>query len=118
MMSQIRPLLLADNALMAVVNDVVPSPSERLDNIILFETAPIDNDGCTQRVRIKLTAICDTEAQAAIIYERICAVLITPSDRPLTGDILRVGINGGGSLYDEARKKYHKITYLIITARS
>lgn len=117
-MSKIRPLLLADAQLMAIIHDVVPTPSDRLDNVILYEVTPIDNDGRTQRVRIKLTAICDTEAQAAVIYQRICAALITPDDRPLTRGILRVVINGGGSLYDAGRNKYHKILYLQVTARS
>lgn len=118
MITQIRAILLADAALMSIVNAIEPKPSSRLDNIIMYEVAPISNDGTKEVSRVQLTTVCDTEAQWDAAYKRICKLLITRDDRPLTNTILSVSVNGGGSLYDDGRKKYHKIVYLNITARS
>jgi len=117
LIKQIRTILLADSELMSIVNAVVPKPSARLDNIILYEVSPISNDGIKDVSRVQLTTVCDTEEQWSIAYERIKELLVTTDDRPLTATILAVKVNGGGSAYDDGRKKYHKIVYLNITSK-
>jgi len=118
MITEIRTILLADHDLMSIVNEVVPSPTERVDNVIIYEVSPISDDGIKQVSRVKLTTVCDTEAQWAVASERIRELLITKDDRPLTNSILSVAVNGGGSAYDTDRKKYHKFIFLNITTRS
>jgi hypothetical protein len=116
---EIRTILLADSALMALISAIEPKPSkDTKNNIIMFEETPTSNNGVTNRVRIQFTVVCDTEEQFGHIYARICEDLLTPDDRPLTQSIRKVEINGGGSLYDSDRRKYHKIIYLNILARS
>lgn len=117
-MPEIRTILLADAQLMVLITAIVPKPTSLLTNLIMFEETPINNDGVKQAVRIQLTAVCDTEEQYGQIYDRICEDLLTPDDRPLSNRIRKVEINGGGSMFDAARSKYHKIIYLNITARS
>lgn len=118
MMKEIRAILLADQPLMNIVNEVVPSPTERLDNVIIYEVSPVSDDGIKLVSRVKLTTVCDTEAQWAEASERIRELLITKDDRPLTHTILSVAVNGGGSAYDSDRKKYHKSIFLNIMTRS
>ena len=118
MMTEIRTILMADQELKSIVNDVVPSPTKRLDNVIIYEASLISDDGIKQVSRLKLTTVCETEAQWSIASERIRELLITKDDRPLTPSILSVAANGGGSMYDTDRKKYHKIIYFNITTRS
>lgn len=118
MIPEIRAILLADQSIMSIVNEVVPSPTKRLDNVIIYEVSPISDDGIKQVSRVKLTTVCDTEEQWAVASERIRELLITKDDRPLTQTILSVAVNGGGSMYDADRKKYHKSIYLNITTRS
>lgn len=118
MITQIRTILLADATLMGIINDVVPKPTDRLDNVIMYEVSPVSDDGITCVERVQLTTVCDTEAQWDTVKKRISKLLITRDDRPLTSKILQSVINGGGSLYDNDRQKYHKIIYLNITTRS
>ena len=118
MMKEIRKILLADQPLMSIVNEVVPSPTKRIDNVIIYEVSPISDDGIKRVSRVKLTTVCDAEEQWAEASERISELLVTTDDRPLTKKILSVSVNGGGSLYDSDREKYHKIIYLNITTRS
>ena len=117
-MPEIRAILLADAELMAEVKAIVPKPTKRLDNVIMYEETPNSNDGVKQQLRIQLTVVCDTEEQYAKIYKRICKDLLTPDDRPLTDTIRKIEINGGGSLHDADRQKYHKIIYLNLLTRS
>lgn len=118
MITQIRAILIADQTLMSIVKDVVPKPTTRLDNVIMYEVSPVSDDGIKRVSRVQLTTICDTEAQWDIASQRISNLLVTKDDRPLTNLILSAAINGGGSLYDASRAKYHKIMYLNITTRS
>lgn len=118
MITQIRAILIADQSLMSIVKDVVPKPTDRIDNVIMYEVSPISDDGIKQVSRVQLTTICDTEAQWGIASKRISELLVTKDDRPLTDMILSVVVNGGGSMYDTSREKYHKIIYLNITTRS
>lgn len=118
MITEIRTILLADHELTSIVKGVVPKPTKRIDNVIMYEVTPISNDGIKQQRRVQLTTVCDTEEQWDVVYDRICELLVTKDDRPLTDKILSVAVNGGGSLYDTDRNKYHKTIFLIITTRS
>ena len=117
-MPEIRKILLADTQLMSLVTAIVPKPSSLLTNIIMYEETITGDDGVVQLARIQLTVVCDTEEQYGQIYDRISEKLLTPDDRPLTNRIRKVEFNGGGSMFDAARSKYHKIMYLNIKARS
>ena len=117
-MPEIRAILIADTQLMSLITSIEPKPSKNQTNHIMFEEVTTRDDGVTQNVRIQLTTVCDTEEQYGQIYDRISEDLLTPDDRPLSNRIRKCEINGGGSMYDSARDKYHKVMYLNIVARS
>jgi transcriptional regulator with XRE-family HTH domain len=91
---------------------------EQVEGLMGFYQKTSQDDGIKQVSRVKLTTVCDTEAQWATASERIRELLITKDDRPLTNTILSIAVNGGGSVFDSDREKYHKIIFLNITTRS
>lgn len=100
-----------------VGSNIFPTQTDYLGDCILYSFHTTMSDRITERCRLQLTIIASTMATTLLIEDRIKYLLLSLGDEPLTNDILRVEINGGGTLYDNDRKKFHRIIYFNILKR-
>lgn len=73
-------------------------------------------DKVIKRTRLKLTIIAKTSERCEELESAVNDLILTFGDEPL-GDILVCAVNGGGTLYDEARNMQHTILYYDIIKR-
>lgn len=124
MIKQIISLMNADAALMNLIggtaNDthIYPIQTDYLGDCILYNIYTSALDKCVQQTRLELTIIASTIAKTIQIEQEVEALLLTLGDNPINSTILQVEVNGGGSLYDTARAKNHRIINFTIISRS
>lgn len=73
-------------------------------------------DKIIKRIRLKLTIIAKTTARCEELEAAINDLILTFADEPVA-DILVCSVNGGGTLYDEARNMQHTILYYDIVKK-
>ena len=107
--------MLEDTELKKMIgSNVYPAPTDCLDDCVLYNFYTEAQSDGAQKVRLQITIVCSTMEKTLQIEERIKTILLTLGDKPLTTNILQVALNGGGTLYDYAREKHHRILYLIL----
>lgn len=97
---------------------IYPIQTAYTGNCIVYDAYTTAHDKITQEVRLQITIIADTLAQTLEIEQEVEKTLLTFGDTPLKDNILQVSANGGGSLYDTARRKNHRYIYFNILSRS
>ena len=111
-------LMLEDTELKKLIgSNVYPAPTDCLDDCVLYNFYTEAQSDGAQKVRLQITIVCSTMEKTLQIEERIKTILLTLGDKPLTTNILQVALNGGGTLYDYAREKHHRILYFDILKR-
>ena len=121
MLESIVAILNADEQLITLLNGkaaIYPLSTSDLGTCIVYDCHSLSDDKVKRTDRLQLTIIADTLAKSLAIESRVKTLLLTFADLPLNDQILQVEVNGGGSLYDEARKKNHRIIYFNIVSRS
>lgn len=121
MIESIVALLNADTTLKTLLDGkaaIYPLSTTDLGNCIIYDCTCLTDDKVKRTDRLQLTVIADTLAKGLAIEARLKTLLLTFADSPLNNQILQVEVNGGGSLYDEGRKKNHRIIYFYIISRS
>jgi hypothetical protein len=98
--------------------NIYPVETDYTGECIIYEIVPLSDDKITQKNRLQIHIISKTMAKAIDIEKRVKQLILTLADTPLTTKILKVVMNGGGSLYDGERKKHHRILYFEILSRS
>lgn len=97
---------------------IYPYQTDYLGECVIFQLVPQVDNKAHQTMRIQLSIIAETISKAILIEKVLKQLLLTKGDEPLTNNILQVEANGGGSLYDYNRQKYHHYIYLDIISRS
>lgn len=119
MIEQIYAILDGDTALKGLVSRIEPKgETDYTEDCALYEYTETGDDGAVMTARLQITAICSKQLKALAVLKRVRQLLVTNGDEELTPTIMRVIANGGGHLYDSARKKHHQIIYFNITGRS
>lgn len=118
-MDELIRILRGDDALAKMLNGnhVYASPSMYMGNSIVYSYYTTTSDGAVQQIRLQVRVVAETLTLASRIEDRVRQLIITPSDTPLTDNILVCRQNGGGWLYDDARQKHHRILYFDIVLR-
>jgi len=117
-------ILRADGQLLSLIDGnpanyhIYPLNTSYTGDCILYDGMTIAEDKLTATIRLQLTIIADTTAKTLEIEQRVKHLLLTFGDEPLTSNILKVEVNGGGTMYDDARQKHHRILYLQLKTRS
>lgn len=96
---------------------IYPLETTYLGDCIVYDCVPVSDDKIQRRDRLQIVVIAATLSKAIEIEEAVKNALLTFGDNSLTNNILKVQQNGGGSLYDSARKKNHRILYFDIITR-
>lgn len=84
---------------------------------VIYQSYTSESDAISERVRLEVTIITSDDAGGRAVEKRIKDALLTFGDEPFSSDVLRVVLDGGGTLEDTARGKIHRQMYFTILAR-
>ena len=119
MIKEIITILNDSNELQALIGDnIYPYTTNYNGECIIYQIIPQSDDKVVNGVRVQISIITETLDKALSIEKIIKHLLLTIGDEPLTNNILQVVQNGGGSIYDYGRCKYHHYIFLDIIGRS
>ena len=96
---------------------IYPFFSDEVKDCFVYSYSDVSADGVKRTRKLELTAISTNYRKAMEMQGRAQAILITLGDAPLFPDVLKVVLNGGGSLYNEATETYHVKGYFYLTER-
>lgn len=124
MIKEILNILKADKKLMELINGsaanphIYPIETDYLGDCLVYDYHTFSADKITEAKRLEIVIIAKTLSKTLEIENELKRLILTLADKPLTTNILRVEINGGGSLYDNERLMNHRILYFDIISRS
>lgn len=124
MIREILNILKADKKLMALINGTAANPhiypieTDYLGDCLVYDYHTFSADKITEAKRLEIIIIAKTLSKTLEIENELKRLILTLADKPLTTNILRVEINGGGSLYDNERLMNHRILYFDLISRS
>ena len=116
-------ILKEDSALAALLGTteadscIYPFFSDEVKDCFVYSYSDVSADGVKRTRKLELTAISRSYKKALEMQGRAQALLITLGDAPLLPDVLKVVLNGGGSLYNEVTETYHVKGYFYLTER-
>ena len=124
MIKEILNILKADKKLMELINGsaanphIYPIETDYLGDCLVYDYHTFSADKITEAKRLEIVIIAKTLSNTLEIENELKRLILTLADKPLTTNILRVEINGGGSLYDNERLMNHRILYFDLISRS
>ena len=116
--------MIADKKLMELINGsaanphIYPIETDYLGDCLVYDYHTFSADKITEAKRLEIVIIAKTLSKTLEIENELKRLIRTLADKPLTTNILRVEINGGGSLYDNERLMNHRILYFDLISRS
>lgn len=124
MIKEILNILKADKKLMELIDGsaenphIYPIETDYLGDCLVYDYHTFSADKITEAKRLEIVIIAKTLSKTLKIENELKRLILTLADKPLTTNILRVEINGGGSLYDNERLMNHRILYFDLISRS
>ena len=124
MIKEILNILKADKKLMELIGGsaenphIYPIETDYLGDCLVYDYHTFSADKITEAKRLEIVIIAKTLSKTLEIENELKRLILTLADKPLTTNILRVEINGGGSLYDNERLMNHRILYFDLISRS
>ena len=124
MIKEILDILKADKKLMELIDGsaanphIYPIETDYLGDCLVYDYHTFSADKITEAKRLEIVIIAKTLSKTLEIENELKRLILTLADKPLTTNILRVEINGGGSLYDNERLMNHRILYFDLISRS
>lgn len=115
---QIVELLRKSEALTALIGERInPFSIDGFTNGIVYSLTPLTDNNIVRTDRLEIHIIADDLETATAIDQQVRKVLLTTGEEPLTDNILKSQINGGGSLEDAATGTKHIITYYSLVSK-
>lgn len=115
---QILKILNEDAEIKQLIGEhIFLSPTSYTGEAIVFSFVPVSSDKIKRLDRMEINIITETASKGFEIEERLKQLLLTFGDQPLLNGIQDCYLNGGGSLYDFERQKYHRILYFYILSK-
>lgn len=120
MIEYIVSLLKNDKRLVELIgeNNIYPIQTEYLGDCVIYDAYTTSHNKIIQEIRFQVTIVASKLSATLAIEQEIEKLMLTLGDTPLSNTILQVEANGGGSLYDNNRRKNHRIIYFNILSRS
>ena len=120
MIEYIVSLLKNDKRLVELIgeNNIYPIQTEYLGDCVIYDAYTTSHNKIIQETRLQITIVASKLSTTLAIEQEIEKLILTLGDTPLSNTILQVEANGGGSLYDNNRRKNHRIIYFNILSRS
>ena len=124
MIKEILNILKTDKKLMELIDGsaenphIYPIETDYLGDCLVYDYHTFSADKITEAKRLEIVIIAKTLSKTLEIENELKRLILTLADKPLTTNILRVEINGGGSLYDNERLMNHRILYFDLISRS
>ena len=95
---------------------LIPLQSDKLQEQIIYEIIPNNDNGVTSQSTLKLNIICDTLAKCELIDKQIRQGLLSYGDTNTLDSVLNITLNGGGTLTSE--KYVHRFINLVIKSKN
>lgn len=86
------------------------------DDGIIYTFTPLTDDGIKRTDRLEIHIVSNSLETLFSIDAAVRKILLTVGDEPLTANILKVNVNGGGTMEDAATGLKHLITYYYIVS--
>lgn len=86
------------------------------NNGIVYTFTPLADNNIVRTDRLEIHIIADSMSTLFSIDAAVRSTLLTIGDEPLTADIYKVELNGGGTMEDAATGTKHLITYYYIVS--
>lgn len=120
MIEYIVSLLKNDKRLVELIgeNNIYPIQTEYLGDCVIYDAYTTSHNKIIQETRFQVTIVASKLSTTLAIEQEIEKLMLTLGDTSLSNTILQVEANGGGSLYDNNRRKNHRIIYFNILSRS
>lgn len=111
MAEQVVALLNANTTITSLIgaNHIYPISTDYTGNCIVYDFYTMTNDKVKKHSIMEITIIADSVADTVTLETAINDTILTMDDTKLNNTILAVEQNGGGTLYDYARRKQHRI---------
>ena len=120
-MVELLDILKNDSQLISYIGtaaNIYPMATSYTGECIVYKLVPLTDDGIKQHNRFEVQIIANTMAKTIDIEKRVKQLILTKADTPLTNNILKVVMNGGGTFYDVERNKHHRQLFFEILSRS
>lgn len=98
-------------------NHIYPIETNYTGECIIYDYYTTSYDKCKKYARLQITIIATTIVKTLEVEDRVNELLTTLGDENKTNNVLKVQVNGGGSLYDYARNMNHRIINYDIIGR-
>lgn len=116
-LEQAIELLKNNAALSKLIGDrIEPFMIEGFSNGIIYTFTPLTDNSIVRTDRLEIHIVADSMVTMLAIDAVVRKTLLTTGDEPLTADIHKVTMNGGGTLEDAATGTKHLITYYYIVS--
>lgn len=115
-------LLKADAALKSLLGatssdtKIYPYSTDITGGAIVYILSPVSDEDALRTDKLEIRVISNDLGKAHTIDNRVRAIMKTIGDTS-NGNMLKVLINGGGSLEDLKTETYHILTYYYITQK-
>ena len=97
---------------------VKPMITTSIENQIIYNHYPIDDNGAKSIQRLELRLITKTYEEAERYRKIIINTLVPVGDNVLIDGITSCEVDGGGCLYEGETKTYHTMLYMNYVQRS
>lgn len=84
---------------------------------VVYEEYPTSSDKVREITRLTVNIIAGSKAKSIEIEDEIKTAVLTLGDNPLSTNVLKAELSGGGNLYDYDRQKHHRTLYFTIYRR-
>ena len=116
-LEELLTILKGNAALSALIGDrIEPIMIEVFANGIVYTFTPLTDNSIVRTDRLEIHIVADTLSTALSIDAIVRKSLLTTGDEPLTTNIHKVNMNGGGTMEDAATGTKHLITYYYIVS--
>ena len=97
---------------------IVPVFTNNLENQIIYNHYPVNDNGAKCQQRLELRLITKSYSEAESYRKQIIGALVPIGDEILIDGITACELNGGGFLYEGETKTYHTLLYFDYIHRS
>ena len=116
-LEELLTILKGNAALSALIGDrIEPFMIEGFANGIVYTFTPLTDNSIVRTDRLEIHIVADTLSTALSIDAIVRKSLLTTGDEPLTTNIHKVNMNGGGTMEDATTGTKHLITYYYIVS--
>ena len=122
MLNDILQILKSDSELRGILKPTAADSKiymykGKSETCISYKYSMISSDGIKAQNKLEINFISSDYTKSEQMLNRVKKLLLTVGDERLNENILNVGLNGGGTLYDEITGQHIIKAYFILTTK-